>query len=157
MSDSSFSEYRKPYFVILICLTVFVFALLVVAVLHASAPTNQIPHGIPVPDTAAPIRLDLLSNGVKVTDPLDPALDYPAFQISLSADDLQKCVTDGKDSLIFNISAVNHLLDGRRRMHYDIPLFTAKLAGQDLLQFLKERKSDCSELPFFVCCAWAEN
>ena len=96
MSDSSLSEYQKPYFVILICLTVFVFALLVVAVLNMSTPATQIPQVIPVPDAASPIRLDLLATGVKVTDPLDPALDYPAFQISLSADDLQKCITDGK-------------------------------------------------------------
>ena len=122
MSDPSLSEYQKPYFVILICLTIFVFALLVVAVLNMSTPATQIPQVIPVPDAAAPIRLDLLGTGVKVTDPLDPALDYPAFQISLSADDLQKCITDGKSSLIFNISTVDHLLDGR---HLD----PAKLNG----------------------------
>jgi hypothetical protein len=104
-------EWIIPVLVILIFLILVLFGAMI-----TSTPTYpSLPTSSPSRTGAdLPVDIAALEKGAKVTDPRDPDMEYTTFVNSLSADQLQDCITDGETGLLFNISAAGRLLDGRR-------------------------------------------
>jgi len=99
--------------IILNVAAVILVAIFSIAILHQntaySSPvirTNMLPYDVPV-------DLEALLEGTKVTDPLDPDMDYTTFVNELSIEDIQRSIRDGEKGLIFDISSVEKLIDGR--------------------------------------------
>lgn len=90
--------------------------LLLIAALPAFMPAALAVPVIPPGVTRADLPVDIaaLEKGLRVTDPLDPEMDYTTFVNYLSVDMLQNCISDGETGLVFDISAAGRLLDGRR-------------------------------------------
>jgi hypothetical protein len=74
------------------------------------------------PGSDLPVDTGALLSGTRVTSPLDPEMDYTTFVNELSVTDIQKSIHDGEAGLVFDISSVPELIDGR-------PLDPARLHG----------------------------
>lgn len=83
-------------------------------VLQGIQPSPVHAPAIPVSATDLPIDISALSRGEQITDPTNPALAFPGVINYLSIDALQRCISDGKTGLRFNISGAGLLLDGRK-------------------------------------------
>ena len=66
-----------------------------------------------IPPYDVPVDLEALLKGKKVTDPLDPDIEYTTFVNELSIEDIHDSILDGEKGLIFDISSVEKLIDGR--------------------------------------------
>ena len=99
---------------ILVILIFILLILLAVLIAYIQKDTAVLPNHPKLTTENLPIDLAALEKGIRVTDPLDPEMDYSTFVNSLSVDMLQKSITDGERGLNFNISAAGRLLDGRK-------------------------------------------
>ena len=108
-------QQRRDWIIPVLVILIFCVVVLL-AVLTVSAPTGPAAGVLPTRETQADLPIDLaaLEKGTRVTDPLDPEMDYTTFVNSLSSNSLQKCISGGEKGLVFDIAAAGHLLDGRK-------------------------------------------
>jgi hypothetical protein len=104
-------EWVIPVFIILIFIVLILLAFMIAFTPRDTAVPRILPT---ITKENLPIDLTALEKGVRVTDPRDPEMDYSTFVNLLSIDMLQKSISDGEKGLIFNISSVGRLLDGRK-------------------------------------------